>query len=84
MRRSTLLKQANPLLSKYWTSVTDEVDGSSQVDMVAGTAWPINHTCSNRTARRSRVDDPSEGVTGWADTWMMSSTRRTRTACWCG
>ena len=51
--------------------------------MVIGTAWPVNQqyiAADDKVPVESVI--PTEGVTGWADTWMMSSPRRrTRTAC---
>jgi len=66
-----LLKQQNSMISKYWAIWSDEVDGFDSGDMVIGTAWPGNQAYVTKVP----VDNvnPSEGVTGWADTWMMSS-----------
>ena len=41
--------------------------------MVAGTAWPVNLSYAEVDAPGGRRVEPSEGMTGWADTWMMSS-----------
>jgi putative spermidine/putrescine transport system substrate-binding protein len=70
-----LLKQQNALVSKYWNVWSDEVDAFESQDMVAGTAWPANQNVliSDGKVNVASVT-PSEGVTGWADTWMMSST----------
>jgi putative spermidine/putrescine transport system substrate-binding protein len=69
-----LLKQQNGLVSKYWNVWSDEVDAFESGDMVAGTAWPANQNVliSDDKVNVGSVT-PSEGVTGWADTWMMSS-----------
>jgi len=40
--------------------------------MVVGTAWPVNLTYAKADAPVAAVI-PSEGVTGWADTWMISA-----------
>ncbi|MFL5796409.1 MAG: ABC transporter substrate-binding protein [Actinomycetota bacterium] len=69
-----LLKQQKPLVSKYWSLYTDEIDGFENGDMVAGTAWPINLSLVESDGKVPVGEVvPSEGVTGWADTWMMSS-----------
>jgi putative spermidine/putrescine transport system substrate-binding protein len=70
----TLLKQQSGMISKYWALYTDEIDGFESGDMVAGTAWPVNQNLIQADGKVP-VDGvvPSEGVTGWADTWMMSS-----------
>ena len=69
-----LLAQQKPMISKYWSLYTDEIDGFENGDMVAGTAWPLNLSTIELDAKVP-VDQvvPSEGVTGWADTWMMSA-----------
>jgi putative spermidine/putrescine transport system substrate-binding protein len=69
-----LLKQQNPMINKYWAVYTDEIDGFENGDMVIGTAWPVNQSvlvADGKVPIASVI--PSEGVTGWADTWMMSS-----------
>ena len=40
--------------------------------MVIGTAWPINLSSPSSTVPVDAAD-PERGVTGWADTWMMTS-----------
>jgi putative spermidine/putrescine transport system substrate-binding protein len=67
----TLLEQQKPLLAKYWSLYTDEIDAFHDKSMVAGTAWPINLTYAKDTPAAAVI--PSEGVTGWADTWMIST-----------
>src|SRR5262249_39808208 len=67
-----LLKGQSGLIQKYWSLYTDEIDGFTNGSMVAGTAWPINLSLAEADAPVAAVV-PSEGVTGWADTWMISS-----------
>ncbi|HEY3208230.1 MAG TPA: extracellular solute-binding protein [Actinomycetota bacterium] len=66
-----LLKTQAGMISKYWAVYTDEIDGFESGDMVIGTAWPVNQQYIAKVPVSSVI--PSEGVTGWADTWMMSS-----------
>jgi putative spermidine/putrescine transport system substrate-binding protein len=66
-----LLKGQSDLISKYWALYTDEIDGFVDGSMVAGTAWPINLTYAKADAPFAAVI-PEEGVTGWADTWMLN------------
>ena len=68
-----LLKQQAPMVKKYWAATTDETDPFSSGDMVIGTAWPyqVSFLKSENKPVASLV--PSEGATGWADTWMMSA-----------
>jgi putative spermidine/putrescine transport system substrate-binding protein len=68
-----LLKQQKLLINKYWSLYTDEIDGFADGSLVAGTAWPINLSLLEADGHPVDQVVPSEGVTGWADTWMMSS-----------
>jgi putative spermidine/putrescine transport system substrate-binding protein len=67
-----LLKGQSGIVSKYWALYTDEIDGFVDGSMVAGTAWPINMTYAKADVNVHAVI-PEEGVTGWADTWMLNS-----------
>ena len=71
---TSLLKQQAGMIGKYWAYYLDEIKGFNSGDMVVGTAWPVNEQYV-QAAGKVKVADviPSEGVTGWADTWMMSS-----------
>jgi putative spermidine/putrescine transport system substrate-binding protein len=66
-----LLQAQKPMITKYWSLYTDEIDGFVNGSMVAGTAWPVNLTYSKDAPAAAVI--PTEGVTGWADTWMISA-----------
>jgi putative spermidine/putrescine transport system substrate-binding protein len=68
-----LLKQQASMVGKYWAVYTDEIDGFVSGDMVVGTAWPVNWQYTKAENIPVEAIIPSEGVTGWADTWMMSA-----------
>jgi putative spermidine/putrescine transport system substrate-binding protein len=69
-----LLKQQKEMVSAYWALYTDEIDGFVDGSMVVGTAWPVNLTYTKGPeAANTAAVIPSEGVTGWADTWMISA-----------
>jgi putative spermidine/putrescine transport system substrate-binding protein len=68
-----LLKQQSDLIASYWALYTDEIDGFVDGSMVVGTAWPVNLTYTKGEAAHTAAVIPSEGVTGWADTWMISA-----------
>jgi putative spermidine/putrescine transport system substrate-binding protein len=68
-----LLKQQAPLIKKYWTATTDETDPFTSGDMVIGTAWPYQVSFLKSENKPVAAVVPSEGATGWADTWMISS-----------
>jgi putative spermidine/putrescine transport system substrate-binding protein len=68
-----LLKEqvSSGVFTRPWAVYSDESDGFNAGDMVIGTAWPVNQQYVTEVPVASVV--PEEGVTGWADTWMMSS-----------
>jgi putative spermidine/putrescine transport system substrate-binding protein len=67
-----LLKTQAPMVARPWALYTDEIDGFVDGSMLVGTAWPINLSLAELDAPVDAVI-PSEGVTGWADTWMISA-----------
>jgi putative spermidine/putrescine transport system substrate-binding protein len=68
-----LLKQQKPLIKKYWGLASDEIDLFKNGDAVVGASWP--YQTITLQAAKAPVKDliPSEGTTGWADTWMLSA-----------
>jgi putative spermidine/putrescine transport system substrate-binding protein len=70
---ANLLKQQRPLIKKYWGLASDEIDLFKNGDATVGAAWPYQ-TITLQDAKAPVADTlPSEGATGWADTWMLSS-----------
>jgi len=68
-----LLKSQQPLIKKYWGLATDEISLFQNGDVTVGAAWPYQ-TIQLKLAGAA-VDEtiPSEGATGWADTWMLAA-----------
>jgi putative spermidine/putrescine transport system substrate-binding protein len=68
-----LLKQQRPLIKKYWALASDEIDLFKNGDAVIGASWP--YQTNTLQAAKTPVKDliPTEGATGWADTWMLSA-----------
>jgi putative spermidine/putrescine transport system substrate-binding protein len=68
-----LLKSQRPLIKKYWGLASDEIDLFKNGDAVVGASWP--YQTNTLQAAKAPVKDliPSEGATGWADTWMLSA-----------
>src|SRR4029079_15298985 len=66
-----LLKKQKPLIKKYWALASDEIDLFKNGDAVIGATWP--YQTNTLIADKVPVKDliPSEGATGWADTWML-------------
>ena len=65
---------ASDLIGSYWAVYTEEIDGFFDGSMVVGTARPVNLTFTKGPeAANAEAVIPSEGATGWADTWMISA-----------
>jgi putative spermidine/putrescine transport system substrate-binding protein len=67
-----LLKQQKPLVKKYWALASDEIDLFKNGDADIGASWP--YQTNTLIADKVPVKDgiPTEGATGWADTWMIA------------
>ena len=70
----SLLKAMKANWSRPWSAYTDEVQDFESGATTIGTAWQINANLINGD-KKVTVDTtvPSEGATGWSDTWMVSS-----------
>ena len=69
----TLLKQQKPLVKKYWSTVSDQVDLFKSGGSTLGASWPVMlSTLLGANAKVASVI-PREGATGWLDTWMLSA-----------
>jgi putative spermidine/putrescine transport system substrate-binding protein len=68
-----LLKAQRPWVAKYWALFSDEIDNFKNGATVVGTTWPYQvNTLKGENVKVASVV-PTEGMSGWADTWMMSS-----------
>jgi len=68
---AALLREQAPEVGLYWTAFTDVVDAFRDGEVVAGQGWPI--ALSLLGDDRFEGVAPSEGLTGWADTWMLAA-----------
>src|SRR5262245_23493977 len=69
-----LLKQQKGLISKYWGTSTDEIQGFESGDMDIGSAWQYQANVINADGKiKVETVKPKEGATGWSDTWMLAS-----------
>lgn len=68
-----LLKAQKANVSEYWSDYTKEVSAFESGSSVIGTTWQvIANTVDQKKAPIAAIL-PSEGSTGWSDTWMISS-----------
>lgn len=68
-----LLKTQRPWVAKYWSLYSDEIDNFKNKTTVVGTTWPYQYNALLGEKVPVGQAVPTEGMTGWADTWMMSS-----------
>jgi putative spermidine/putrescine transport system substrate-binding protein len=67
-----LLKAQKPNLKRYWNSATDEISDFKNGDVVIGAGWPYQTLQLQAAKAPIKETIPSEGATGWADTWMLA------------
>ncbi|HEY3685822.1 MAG TPA: ABC transporter substrate-binding protein [Streptosporangiaceae bacterium] len=69
----SLLKGQRSNVNQYWANYLDELQAFKSGDNWAGTAWQV--TANQAKTEKAPVDTmiPSEGATGWSDTWMVGS-----------
>jgi putative spermidine/putrescine transport system substrate-binding protein len=68
-----LLKQQRPWIGKYWAVYSDEIDNFKNGTTIVGTTWPYQYNTLKAGGTPVGQVVPSEGMTGWADTWMLSA-----------
>ena len=69
-----LLKTQKKIVGEYWSDYTKAVQSFESGNTVMGTEWQVIANLINSDKKvtvKSFV--PSEGSTGWSDTWMISS-----------
>jgi len=76
----SLLKNQQPLIKKYWALATDEISLFQNGDVTVGAAWPYQTIQLKLAGAPVEETIPSEGATGWADTWMLA-TKATHPNC---
>jgi putative spermidine/putrescine transport system substrate-binding protein len=68
-----LLKQQNGLIGEYWSDYTKEISAFKSGDSVLGTTWQIITNLAQADGAPVEAILPSEGATGWSDTWMIAA-----------
>ncbi|GAA4482981.1 ABC transporter substrate-binding protein [Microbacterium panaciterrae] len=69
----SLLKDQRKNVSEYWGDYLKEVQSFQSGDSVVGTTWQVIQNTLAGEGGKTDVVLPSEGATGWSDTWMISS-----------
>ncbi|MEV6344698.1 ABC transporter substrate-binding protein [Actinoplanes sp. NPDC051851] len=68
-----LLKAQNKLIGEYWSDYTKEVQAFKSGDSVIGTSWQVIANLAEADGAKVASVLPSEGATGWSDTWMIAA-----------
>ncbi len=68
-----LLKAQRPDVGDYWSDITKEVQAFKDGASVVGTTWQVGANSAVGEQVPVATVLPSEGATGWSDTWMISS-----------
>jgi putative spermidine/putrescine transport system substrate-binding protein len=68
-----LLKQQRSNVNQYWSNYLDEVEAFKAGDNYAGIAWQVTANTAKTEKVKIATTIPTEGATGWSDTWMVAS-----------
>lgn len=68
-----LLKKQRGLIKKYWGLASTEISLFKNDGVVVGSSWPYQTNALQEDGVPVESTIPKEGVTGWADSWMLSS-----------
>lgn len=68
-----LLKKQKENVSEYWSDYLKEVQAFKTGDSVIGTTWQVIAGVAEGEGAPVAAVLPSEGSTGWSDTWMVGA-----------
>jgi putative spermidine/putrescine transport system substrate-binding protein len=68
-----LLKQQRQSIGQYWADYTKEQAAFSSGDSTVGTTWQVIANLLEGDKVPVKTVLPTEGSTGWSDTWMIAS-----------
>jgi putative spermidine/putrescine transport system substrate-binding protein len=68
-----LLADQRPLLKSYWPLASQEISAFKNGDVTLGAGWPYQVSALQAVKFPIGSTIPSEGATGWADTWMLAA-----------
>jgi putative spermidine/putrescine transport system substrate-binding protein len=73
-----LLKQQHPNVGQYWALATPQINSFTNGDSVVGATWQYQYFALKdagvpvKASPASTGFLPTEGATGWSDTWMIA------------
>jgi putative spermidine/putrescine transport system substrate-binding protein len=74
-----LLKEQRPYVGEYWSDLTKQIASFAGGDDAVGTTWQYQYFALKEEGKPVSASPasqgflPSEGATGWSDTWMISN-----------
>ena len=68
-----LLIQQRELIGEYWSDYAKTLQSFVQGDTVIGTTWQVITNFAQDAGAPVKAVLPSEGSTGWSDTWMIAN-----------
>jgi putative spermidine/putrescine transport system substrate-binding protein len=68
-----LLKTQNKSIGEYWSDYTKEVEAFKAGNSMVGTTWQVIDNLAEGDGAPVKAILPSEGATGWSDTWMIAA-----------
>ncbi|QRP44966.1 ABC transporter substrate-binding protein [Amycolatopsis sp. FDAARGOS 1241] len=77
-----LLKKQRPQVSEYWSDYLKETQALKNGDSVIGTAWQVTVNLAKSEGAPLNATVPSEGATGWSDTWMVATKSQHKTCAY--
>jgi putative spermidine/putrescine transport system substrate-binding protein len=69
----SLLASQKPLIEKYWSLASQEIFDFKNGNATVGAGWPYQVSQLKAANFPIGTTIPSEGATGWADTWMLAA-----------
>jgi putative spermidine/putrescine transport system substrate-binding protein len=67
-----LLIQQKELVGEYWSDYTKTLESFVKEDTLIGTTWQVIANFAQAEGAPVEAILPSEGSTGWSDTWMVA------------
>ncbi|TQS42525.1 ABC transporter substrate-binding protein [Cryptosporangium phraense] len=77
-----LLKKQKANVGEYWSDYLKEVSAFKAGDSVVGTTWQVIANVAKTEGADVEAVLPSEGSTGWSDTWMVGAKSKHKTCAY--
>lgn len=70
---AAVIAKQHPMVKAYWLNPSDAIGAFATGEASLGEVWPYQVDVLSRSGRPVAGVTPREGVTGWADSWMMGA-----------